>query len=173
MPFICTLSFSLFQVIPYYTTSPALFFLPNFGIVAHRLPLAVGLFFSSLVASPYALRLPFLRPVLTSRLLAQQQLRERCTNHPKMLKALATHMNANISVPILAPIFNPDWDVATFLKMIDMTVPIMVAAVVRRAAMNVQIANGKDHHLEYSVIGAKNIDTKFMQIPVKKKPNMT
>lgn len=81
-------------------------------------------------------------------------------------------MNANISVPILAPIFNPDCDVATLRNIIDMTVPMIVAAVVSNAAMNVQIANGRDHHLEYNVMGAKKIETKFMHIPVRKNPNM-
>ena len=38
--------------------------------------------------------------------------------------------------------------------------------------MKVQIAKANDHHLLYSVIGAMNMDTKFMQIPVRKKPNM-
>ena len=60
----------------------------------------------------------------------------------------------------------------TFLKMTNMTVAMTVAAAVNNAAMNVQIANGRLHHLEYSTIGAKKILTRFMQIPVRKKPNM-
>ncbi len=90
-----------------------------------------------------------------------------------MLNAEAIHMKANISTPISAPMFNPAWDVATFLKMIDMTVPIIVAAVVTRAAMKAQMANGNDHHLEYRVMGARKMETKLMQMPVKKNPNMT
>jgi hypothetical protein len=81
-------------------------------------------------------------------------------------------MNANICVPMLASIFSPACEVATLRKMTAITVAMIVAAVVRRAAMNVQIAKGRDHHLEYKVTGARNIETEFMHIPVKKNPNM-
>lgn len=53
-----------------------------------------------------------------------------------------------------------------------MTVAMIVAAVVSSAAMKVQIAKGKDHHLLYNVMGAVKMDMKFMQMPVRKKPNM-
>jgi hypothetical protein len=60
----------------------------------------------------------------------------------------------------------------TFLKITNITVAITVAAVVSKAEMNVQMAKGKDHHLEYSTIGARKMLTKFIHTPVKKKPNI-
>jgi hypothetical protein len=50
----------------------------------------------------------------------------------------------------------------TFRKMTNMTVAMIVAAVVSSAEMNVQIANGKDHQREYSTMGARKMFTKFM-----------
>lgn len=81
-------------------------------------------------------------------------------------------MNTNISVPRLAPISSPAWDVMTLRKTMNITVAMIVAAAVSRAAMNVQIAMGKLHHLLNSTTGVMKIETKFMQTPVKKKPNI-
>jgi hypothetical protein len=92
--------------------------------------------------------------------------------NPRMLKAAAIHINTNIFVPIDAPMFNPAWLVMTFLKIMNITVAIIVAVTVRRAAMNVQIAIANDHHRDFMTIGVMKIETKVMQTPVKKKPNM-
>ena len=61
----------------------------------------------------------------------------------------------------------------TFLKMTNMTVAIMVAAIMRSAWANVQTEIAKDHHLLLMTMGVMKIETKVMQIPVKKKANMT
>lgn len=53
-----------------------------------------------------------------------------------------------------------------------MTVAITVAAVVSSAEMNVQMAKGSDHQREYSTMGARKMLRKFMQRPVRKKPNI-
>lgn len=90
-----------------------------------------------------------------------------------MLNAAPTHINANICVPISAPIFRPACDVITLRKMTNITVPIIAPAAVSRAAMNVHIANGSSHHREYSVTGATKMLRKFMHTPVRKQPNMT
>ena len=84
-----------------------------------------------------------------------------------MLNADPVHMKPNICSPILALIFKSGCEVATLRKITAMTVAMMVAAVVSRAAMNVQIAKGKDHHLDFRVMGAMNIERKFMHMPVR------
>jgi hypothetical protein len=115
---------------------------------------------------------PFLFPVLTSLLLAQQHDRHKWITNPMILKLVPIHINTNISVPRLPPICSPAWDVMTFRKIMNMTVAMMVAAAVRRAAMKVQIVIGKLHHLEKSTTGVMKMETKFMQTPARKKPNM-
>ena len=82
-------------------------------------------------------------------------------------------MNTSIGIPTDAPIFSPGWPVMTFLKTTAMTVPMTEPATVRRAAMNVQMTTGRLHHLEKRTTGVAKIETKFMQIPVKKAPNIT
>jgi len=82
-------------------------------------------------------------------------------------------MNPNICAPKLPPMFRSVWLVMTVLKITNMTVAMTVAIAVSKAAISVQIAIGNDHHLERSVIGVINIETKFMHMPVRKQPNMT
>jgi hypothetical protein len=60
----------------------------------------------------------------------------------------------------------------TFLKIMNMTVAITVATVVRRAPMNAQMAKGKEYQREYKVMGEIKIERKFMHVPVRKKPNI-
>jgi hypothetical protein len=131
-----------------HTTSPALFFLLNLGIAGALDRRPVARVFSSMTPSLYAAFAPFLLPVLTSLLLAQQQDRERWTPNPRMLKVAPIHMKTNMSVPNAAPILRPAWLVMTLRKMVKRTVAMMVAATVRRAAIKVQMAIGKLHHLE-------------------------
>jgi hypothetical protein len=56
--------------------------------------------------------------------------------------------------------------------MTNITVAITVAAVVSSAETNVQIEKGRDHQREYSTMGTRKMLRKFMQRPVRKKPNM-
>jgi hypothetical protein len=67
------------------------------------------------------------------------------------------HINTNISVPKLASTFNPGWDVMTFLKITDMTVPMIAATAVRSAAIDVQTTNGKLYYLEYKATSVTKI----------------
>lgn len=58
------------------------------------------------------------------------------------------------------------------MKMTAMTVPIMEPSTVRRAATKVQRAIGKLHHLENIASGVANMEIVFIQMPVRKPPNI-
>lgn len=81
-------------------------------------------------------------------------------------------MNTSIGTPTEAPMFRSGWPVMTLLKTMAIAVPIAEPTTVRRAATNVQITIGRLHHLENRAAGVMKIEIKFMQIPVKKAPNM-
>jgi hypothetical protein len=121
----------------------------------------------------YAFLLPFLRPVATSRRLAQQHISPKCIKKPKILNAAPTHMKPNIWFPSEAPIFKPAWLVIVFRKITNITVAMAVAIAVSRAAIKVQKTMARLHQREYSTIGVMKMETVFMQIPVRKQPNMT
>lgn len=125
------------------------------------------------IALAYADLFPLLLPVLTSLLLAQQHERKRWVRNANTVHADAIHMNTSIGMPTDAPIFNSGWPVMTVLKMTAMAVPIPDPRTVRSAAINVQMTVGRLHHLEKTTIGVAKIETKFMQMPVMKAPNIT
>ena len=94
-------------------------------------------------------------------------------NHAKIANALATHMNANIVLPILAPMFSSATLPITFRKMTNMTVAMTDAAVTKRALRNMRMEIGKVHQRERTLRGVTNIRTKDRQAAVRKRPNMT
>jgi len=110
-----------------------------------------SLFFLSLsstgATSPLSLHAfprPLFCPNLTSLLLAQQQHRPTYNNHPTIADADATHINAKILKQISGIMFTvSSAPYITFLKMINMTVAIIFAAVVVRAEQNAKMAMGK------------------------------
>jgi len=91
---------------------------------------------------------PFLRPVFTSLRLAQQQQSPVWINQAKMENAAATHIRANMVVPMVAPMLSSATPLMTFRKMMNMTVAITVATVVKSADKKVKKATPKDHQRE-------------------------
>lgn len=60
-----------------------------------------------------------------------------------MEKALATHMNANIDLPMSAEILSSATDPMTLRKMMNMTVAMIEATVQKSALRKVRMAIGK------------------------------
>lgn len=149
------------------------FFLP-------KSPFLPSLFSLSLISiggtSPlllHALFLPLFRPLLTSLLLAQQQHSPIITNHPTIAQALAIHMNTNISIPIVGTIFTfASAPLITFLKMRNMAVAMIEAAVVNNADRKVRIAIGTVIHRLKTERGARMMERKVRQAPIRKRPNI-
>ena len=82
-------------------------------------------------------------------------------------------MNANILVPIIEAIFTvSSAPCITFLKIINMTVAIVAAAVVVKAVTNVNIAIENVAHLVYTLNGVKKIETKLVHAPVRNSANI-
>jgi hypothetical protein len=124
-------------------------------------------------APPYAFSFPLFLPVLTSRRLAQQQHNPVCTNQANIANALATHMNANMVVPTLAPMLISLTPLMTFRKMMNMAVAMMEAAVTKRALRKARMAMPRVHQREMTLMGMRNMRTKERQAEVRKRPNMT
>jgi hypothetical protein len=93
-------------------------------------------------------------------------------NHAKIANALATHMNANMVVPISAPMFSSATLPMTFRKIMNMTVAMTDAAVTKRALRNMRKEIGKVHQRERTLRGVTNMRTKDKQAEVRKRPNM-
>lgn len=118
---------------------------------------------SVLLLSLHAFMLPRFRPVLTSLRLAQQQHKLSWIIQANIAVPAAIHMNANISMPMEASMFNcstlvtascmiMNWN-ALQLERFDgsfitfgltMTVAMIAAAVMKSAFRNVKIIRGRD-----------------------------
>lgn len=82
-------------------------------------------------------------------------------------------MNANILIPISGTILTVAsalW--ITFLKIKNMTVAMMAAAVVVRAEQKAKMAMGKVAQRVYIDRGVRKIETKQVQAPVRKRANI-
>jgi hypothetical protein len=90
-----------------------------------------------------------------------------------MAKALATHMNANMVMPTLAPILSSLTPLMTLRKMMNMTVAMTDAAVTKRALRKARTAMRKVHQRERMLMGMRNMRTKERQADVRNRPNMT
>ena len=126
--------------------------------------------------SPLLLQAPFLplfRPLLTSLLLAQQQHSPIIINHPTIAQALAIHMNTNISIPIVGTIFTvASAPLITFLKIRNMTVAMVEAAVVNKADRKVRMAIGTVIQRLKTERGVRKMDRKVRQAPMRKRANI-
>jgi len=109
---------------------------------------------------------------LTSLLLAQQQHSPIWTNHAKIVKALAIHINTNSVMPISAPMLISDTPVMVLRKMMNMTVAMMDAAVTTRAFRKAKIATGRASQRVKMLRGIRKMRTKVRQVPVRKRPNI-
>lgn len=119
-----------------------------------------------------AFLLPVFFPFLTSLLLAQQQQRLVWINQASIEVPAAIHMNANILPPRLAPIFSSETDVNAFCIMMNITVAMTVATVMKRAAKKVKMPVNRVSQREKTAIGFKSIITKDKQAPVRNRPNI-
>ena len=116
---------------------------------------------------------PLFRPFLTSLLLAQQQHSPIITNHPTIAQALAIHMNTNISIPIVGTMFTlTSAPLTTFLKIRNIAVAMMEAAVVNKADRKVRMAIGTVIQRLKTERGVKKMDRKVRQAPMRKKANI-
>ena len=149
------------------------FFLPSSPFL--RSPFSLSLI-SIGATSPlliHALSLPLLRPLFTSLLLAQQQHSPIITNHPTIAQALAIHMNTNISIPIVATILtDASARLITFLKIRNMTVAMMEAAVVNKADRKVKMAMGTVFQRLKTERGVRKMERKVRQAPMRKRANI-
>lgn len=107
-----------------------------------------------------------------SLLLAQQQHSPIWMRAATMEKPVAIHMKANISAPSDAPMFTSWTDVKALRMMMNITVAMTVATVIRRAAMKVKIDVASAVQREKIARGARNIMTKARQVPDRNKPNI-
>ena len=121
----------------------------------------------------HALFLPLFRPLLTSLLLAQQQHSPIITSHPTTAQALAIHMNTNISTPIVGTMLTfASAPLITFLKIRNMAVAMMEAAVVNKADRKVRMAIGTVIQRLKTERGVRKMERKFRQAPMRKRPNI-
>lgn len=93
-------------------------------------------------------------------------------SHATIAAPLATHMNANISTPILAPILSECWLVTASFMMMNMTVAMTLATVVQSAAKKVRSMMTRVGQRLRTARGVMKIMTKERQTPVKKRPNI-
>lgn len=149
------------------------FFLPNTPLLLSPFSLSPN---SIDATSPFCLRVllaPRFFPLLTSLLDAQQQHCPIIISHPRIAQPLAIHMNANISTPMVGTMFTSgSAPSTTFLNMMNMTVAMMEAVVVNRAERKVRKAIGKVAQRVRTERGAKRIERKVRQAPVRKRVNI-
>lgn len=81
-------------------------------------------------------------------------------------------MNANILVPSSPPMLSSSTEVKAFCMMMNMTVAMTVATVVKRAAKKVKIPVKRVSQREKTARGFKSIITKDKQAPARKRPNI-
>ena len=82
-------------------------------------------------------------------------------------------MNANIFVPISGMMLTVSSALCmTFRKMMNMTVAMMVAAVVERAVRKAKMAIGNVAQRVKTESGVRNIETKQVQAPVRNRANI-
>ena len=90
-------------------------------------------------SGPQAFFEPVFFPLLTSLRLAQQQHWPRVINQAKIELAAAIHMKANICVPMWPSMLSWSTEVMAFCMMMNRTVAMTVATVVKRAARKVRM----------------------------------
>ena len=117
--------------------------------------------------------LPNFLPVLTSLLLAQQQHMPIWNSQAIIANALAIHIQTNIVVPNVAPIFTSWLFANTFFMMTNMTVAMIDAAVMASALMKEMMLRMKAVQRLRTERGRRNMRTKERQAPVRKRPNIT
>lgn len=90
-----------------------------------------------------------------------------------MEKAAATHMHANMVVPILASMLTCSLEENTSFMMTNKAVAIMAAAVTQMALRNARIPRPNAHQRLRTERGRTKMRTKDRQAPVRNSPNMT
>ena len=149
------------------------FFLPNNPFLPSSFSLSLISIGATSPLLLHALFLPLFRPLLTSLLLAQQQHSPIMINHPTIAQALAIHMNTNISIPIVGTIFTvASAPSITFLKIRNMTVAMVEAAVVNKADRKVRMAIGTVIQRLKTERGVRKMDRKVRQAPMRKRANI-
>lgn len=81
-------------------------------------------------------------------------------------------MNANILVPNEPPILSSSTEVKAFCMMMNMTVAMTVATVVKRAAKKVKIPVKRVSQREKTARGLSSIMRNDRQAPARKRPNI-
>jgi hypothetical protein len=119
-----------------------------------------------------AFLLPVFLPFLTSLLLAQQQHRLVWINQARIDVPAAIHMNTNILMPSVAPMLSCSTEVVAFCMMMNMTVAMTVATVVKSAAKKVKMPVNRVSQREKTARGLRIIMTKDKQAPERKRPNI-
>lgn len=108
-----------------------------------------------------------------SLLLAQQQHIPICINQATIVQALAVHMNANILIPNSGTMFTvSSAPLITLLKIKNMTVAMIEAAVVVRALAKANEAMKIVAHRLKTLQGIRKIETTLVQAPVRKSANI-
>jgi hypothetical protein len=116
---------------------------------------------------------PFLLPRLTSLRETQQQHKHSWIKKASNAAALATHMKANILVPIVAPILTSVTEFSkAFCMMMNMTVATTEAAMIQIASNAVRSMT--TNAVQRLVTERKTIKimTKEKHVPARKRPNI-
>jgi len=123
-------------------------------------------------AFSYALT-PFAFPILTSLRLVQQQVKQSCMQKASNAPALATHMKANIVVPIVAPMLTSVIAVSnSFRMMMNIAVAITLAAHTTIAFSAVRSITRKATQRLDTDSKTTNIMTNDRHVPARKSPNI-
>src|SRR5947209_6209136 len=93
-------------------------------------------------------------------------------NHATTANPVAIHMNANIFVPITAPILISVLFVMTLRKMTNIIVAMTEATKVKIAAKNVRTEIGAETQREYRTTKLRSEDTKQRTVPIMNDMNI-